>query len=698
MQKSKRIAALFLGLVLAVQGINLETLVVSAENDYIYSLSPAKFAGSGNQNAEDGTMLIATNSTPGASGSSAAGAFISGTTANSSEGILGGTRIGGIEFTLPQGVTVEQIQSATLTINVTGVNGNMGSGWTKAALFETRNPVSWDVTAEDVTATGATAIPARGSDYSYDATIWSNEQISASNTGEKTFDVTNAVINAINDGNGKIVLRLQTVRSGFYVNTTDALPTLEIDTAPRTTATVNFKVTGAEDNFRTETIAGLRAGDSYDYGLTEPPASFMIGDDIYDYDSENPGNVDSISSLSENPGLNVITLYYKLATVSGAAETVSVLTRVKTAPVLPTTVLASIGTSGATRTEAVTWETVDSSKYAQQGTFTVTGTFDANTAVTVTAAVEVVDSEALNEAITTIKGELQSLSQEDYTEVSWNALQTALNNAENVINNPSTTIANMDNALAALNNAKNALTKITYTVTFDPANENDATIITVVKGEKVSEPEKPVRSGYTFAGWIEANTSNYFDFRTPITADVTLTAKWTAYTAKSDISNVVVTVARTVYNGKKQQPKVTVTYNGKTLTLNKDYTAAYKNNKNSGKATAVVTGIGNYTGTKSVYFNILPKANKVTKLTNKKGRKLTVKLSKSGSADGYQVWYAKNSKFKSAKKKLTTNNTITLNKLNKNKTYHVKVRAYKKIGGKKVWSSFSKAEKIKITK
>ena len=43
------------------------------------------------------------------------------------------------------------------------------------------------------------------------------------------------------------------------------------------------------------------------------------------------------------------------------------------------------------------------------------------------------------------------------------------------------------------------------------------------------------------------------------------------------------------------------------LKANADYTVSYGSNQKSGTATATVTGRGNYTGSKTVSFQILPK-------------------------------------------------------------------------------------------
>ena len=52
-------------------------------------------------------------------------------------------------------------------------------------------------------------------------------------------------------------------------------------------------------------------------------------------------------------------------------------------------------------------------------------------------------------------------------------------------------------------------------------------------------------------------------------------------------------------------PKLSVTYNGMLLKEGRDYTVTYKNNKRTGKATAIIKGHGNYGGSRSVKFNVI---------------------------------------------------------------------------------------------
>ncbi|MBR0495608.1 MAG: InlB B-repeat-containing protein [Treponema sp.] len=68
--------------------------------------------------------------------------------------------------------------------------------------------------------------------------------------------------------------------------------------------------------------------------------------------------------------------------------------------------------------------------------------------------------------------------------------------------------------------------KPTYTVTFSVDGAETTQI--VIEGEKASKPTDPTKTGYTFDGWYKDDTK--FDFETTVTANLTLTAKWTPIT------------------------------------------------------------------------------------------------------------------------------------------------------------------------
>ncbi len=72
-----------------------------------------------------------------------------------------------------------------------------------------------------------------------------------------------------------------------------------------------------------------------------------------------------------------------------------------------------------------------------------------------------------------------------------------------------------------------------------------------------------------------------------------------------DISSADVSaIADQTYTGQTIQPQVTITADGKVLTENVDYTVEYRNNTESGTASVIIRGIGNYSGVVEKSFTI----------------------------------------------------------------------------------------------
>ncbi|QIK63683.1 hypothetical protein G7068_11150 [Leucobacter viscericola] len=66
----------------------------------------------------------------------------------------------------------------------------------------------------------------------------------------------------------------------------------------------------------------------------------------------------------------------------------------------------------------------------------------------------------------------------------------------------------------------------TFTVKFDSSGGSAVQDIDGVEyGDSVAEPTAPTRAGYTFTGWTLDDAA--YDFSAPVTANITLTAKWT---------------------------------------------------------------------------------------------------------------------------------------------------------------------------
>ena len=175
------------------------------------------------------------------------------------------------------------------------------------------------------------------------------------------------------------------------------------------------------------------------------------------------------------------------------------------------------------------------------------------------------------------------------------------------------------------------------------------------------------------------------------------------YTRPNSIS---LSTTSCTYNGKVKKPSVIVKDNGKTVS-SKYYTVSYQSGrKNVGKYTVTIKFKAPYSGTVKKTFTIKPKATSITKVTAGK-KKFTVKWKKQATqTTGYQVQYATNSKFTSAKTvNVTSKNSIiskTFSKLKAKKKYFVRVRTYKtvKVNGKstKIYSSWSKSKAVTTKK
>jgi beta-xylosidase len=173
-------------------------------------------------------------------------------------------------------------------------------------------------------------------------------------------------------------------------------------------------------------------------------------------------------------------------------------------------------------------------------------------------------------------------------------------------------------------------------------------------------------------------------------------------TTISKISSVKLSTTSYTYDGKAKKPTVTVKdSSGKTISAS-NYTVKYSSNTNVGKAKAVITFKGNYSGSKDLYFTINPKSTSLSGLTAK-SKGFTVKWKKQATqTTGYQIQYATDSKFTKNCKTVTIskNSTTskTISKLSAKKKYYVRIRTYKTVSGTKYYSSWSSSKNITTKK
>ena len=172
-------------------------------------------------------------------------------------------------------------------------------------------------------------------------------------------------------------------------------------------------------------------------------------------------------------------------------------------------------------------------------------------------------------------------------------------------------------------------------------------------------------------------------------------------TANNDITKASVSgISTKAFTGKAITQNVTVKVGNTVLKNGTDYTVSYSNNKKVGKATVKITGKGKYGGVITKTFKINPAKQEIQKLTAK-SKAFFIDWAQKGSATGYEVQYATNSKFTGAKKVTITNNKTdktTVSKLSANKKYYVRVRSYTTVGGTKYYGAWSATKTVTTKK
>lgn len=95
---------------------------------------------------------------------------------------------------------------------------------------------------------------------------------------------------------------------------------------------------------------------------------------------------------------------------------------------------------------------------------------------------------------------------------------------------------------------------------------------------------------------------------------------------------------------------------------------------------------------------VKPKKTSIKKLSKGK-KKFTVTWAKVSGVKGYQIQYSSDKKFKKNNKSVTVTKQkttkATVKKLESKKKYYVRVRTYKTVNGKKIYSSWSKVKSVK---
>ncbi|MGN0153195.1 MAG: GH25 family lysozyme [Lachnospiraceae bacterium] len=191
----------------------------------------------------------------------------------------------------------------------------------------------------------------------------------------------------------------------------------------------------------------------------------------------------------------------------------------------------------------------------------------------------------------------------------------------------------------------------------------------------------------TFTYWQYSSTGSV----PGITGNVDMNFYYAAPTG-SLASAVITPIADQTYNGSAHTPSFTVTLDGKVLTPNLDYTIQYSNNINVGTATITITGANGYFGTRTIIFNIVPKAMSTLNVKKRSTNYITLSWSKASNVTGYQIYRASAPDGSYKKIKTVTNKSTTSYKnsgLTAGQCYYYKIRTYITSNGQTYYGEYS---------
>ena len=133
------------------------------------------------------------------------------------------------------------------------------------------------------------------------------------------------------------------------------------------------------------------------------------------------------------------------------------------------------------------------------------------------------------------------------------------------------------------------------------------------------------------------------------------------------------------FTGKALTPAVTVSDNGRVLARDVDYTLTYTNNTAVGKASVRITGMGDYSGSRIVNFNIKPAKVTGMKVVKATTSSVQIRWNENANADGYYVYRRVNGSW--VKAGSTSELTYTVTGLPVGENFEFAVIAHKKVAG-----------------
>ena len=205
----------------------------------------------------------------------------------------------------------------------------------------------------------------------------------------------------------------------------------------------------------------------------------------------------------------------------------------------------------------------------------------------------------------------------------------------------------------------------------------------------------------TISSWKTVTDSGTYDPETQqMTYGPVKTGNAVLHCKRESIAKGKLTLAKTsyVYNGKARTPGVYVSLDGVKLKKDTDYTVKYSSNIKAGTAKVTVTGTGYYKGSLSAAFKIAPKGTSLSGVTAGKNSFTLEWKPQSVQTNGYQIQYSLKSDFSDSGKYMVRKPKAFKKKigsLKKGRKYYVRIRTYKTVNGKNIYSAWSSAKTVK---
>ena len=203
---------------------------------------------------------------------------------------------------------------------------------------------------------------------------------------------------------------------------------------------------------------------------------------------------------------------------------------------------------------------------------------------------------------------------------------------------------------------------------------------------------------HTFSDWVTTKQATVFESGVRIRT-CTGCGKVSETNPINKVSSIKLSKTSFTYNGKVQKPTVTVKDSkGTALKNGRDYTVKYSSGrKDVGTYSVTVTMKGIYSGSKKLYFSILPQGTSIKSLSASSAGFTAKWKKKTNQITGYQLQYSTSNSFKSVKTitiKKNSDTSRTVSNLKGRTKYYVRVRTYKKVGNKNYYSSWSSAKTV----